>query len=175
MMQRVAIYVRQTGTEPELIYSLRRTIEHHGDTVVATYSDDGRLTGRGKYAAWHRLIASLDTRRSDRLSRRWRPPRPTVADLLKILGILRDLGVALHLHNIGNGTTTSAVLDIIRNTVAPSCRRPYARGRRRPLRLENYRQANGAPWHRDPYPSCSDRGRWHPIDGSECTRSVRPA
>jgi DNA invertase Pin-like site-specific DNA recombinase len=36
-----------------------------------------------------------------------------VADLLKILGLLRDRGVTLHLHNIGTGTTTSVVLDIV--------------------------------------------------------------
>ena len=61
MMQRVAIYVRQTGTEPEIYPLFLRLIQHHGDTVLPIHADDRRLNGRGKYAAWHRLIANLDT------------------------------------------------------------------------------------------------------------------
>jgi DNA invertase Pin-like site-specific DNA recombinase len=113
MMQRVGIYVRQTGTEPELLYYLRRTVEHHGDTVVAIYADNGRLTGRGKYAAWQRLIASLDTVDQVVVADAGDLPGRSVADLLKTLGLLRDHGVTLHLHNIETGATTSAVLDLI--------------------------------------------------------------
>ncbi len=36
-----------------------------------------------------------------------------MADLLKVLGLFRDSGVTLHLHNIETGTTTSVVLDIV--------------------------------------------------------------
>ena len=114
MMQRVAIYVRQTGTEPELTYSFRRTIEHHGDTVLPIHADDRRLNGRGKYAAWHRLIANLDTVDRVVVADAGALPGRTVSDLLKILGLLRDRGVALHLHDIETGATTSAVLDIIK-------------------------------------------------------------
>ena len=35
-------------------------------------------------------------------------------DLLKILGILRDRGVGLRLHNIETGIATFAVLDIVK-------------------------------------------------------------
>jgi DNA invertase Pin-like site-specific DNA recombinase len=113
MMQRVAIYVRQTGTEPELIYFLRRTVEHHGDIVVATYTDDGRLTGRGKYAEWRRLVANLNAVDQVVLSNAGDIPGKKVYDLLKILGILRDRSVGLSVHNIETVTTTSAVLDIV--------------------------------------------------------------
>jgi DNA invertase Pin-like site-specific DNA recombinase len=40
-------------------------------------------------------------------------PRRTAGDHLKILGLLRDRGVTLHLHNIETGTATSVVLDIV--------------------------------------------------------------
>ena len=114
MMQRVAIYVRQTGTEPELIYSRRRSIEQHGDTVVAIYADNGRLTGRGKYARWRSLLTRLDTVDQVVVAGAGDLPGRSLADLLKILGLLQDRGVALHLHNIETVTTTSAVLDIVR-------------------------------------------------------------
>jgi hypothetical protein len=47
--------------------------------------------------------------RSDRYPQRWR----TVADLLKILAILRDHGVVLHLCDFDNGSTTCEAIDII--------------------------------------------------------------
>jgi DNA invertase Pin-like site-specific DNA recombinase len=113
MMQRVTIYVRQTGTEPELLSDLQQTVEDRGGIVVATYIDDPRITGRGKYAEWRRLLANLNAVDQVLLSNAGDIPGKTVADLLKILGLLRDRGVALHLHNIETVTTTSAVLDIV--------------------------------------------------------------
>jgi DNA invertase Pin-like site-specific DNA recombinase len=126
MMLRVAIYIRQTGTEPELIYSLRRTIEHHGDTVVAIYADNGRLTGRGKYAEWRRLLADLNAVDQVALTHAGDIPGKTVADLLKILAILRDhrvilailrdhrVGLYLHDEQIDTASSGFALLDLIR-------------------------------------------------------------
>jgi DNA invertase Pin-like site-specific DNA recombinase len=110
---RVAIYTRTIGTSAELPHTLRRTIEDRGDMVVSTFQDDAGITGRGKYANWHRLIASLDTVDRVVVADAGDLPGRSVADISKILGLLRDRGVTLHLHNIETGTTTSAVLDIV--------------------------------------------------------------
>jgi hypothetical protein len=114
-MRRVAIYVRQIGTEPEPIQFLGRTVERHGDTVVATYADDDRLTGRGKYAEWQNLLARLETVDQIALPNAGDIPGKTVNDLLKILGILRDHGVGLYLRTEGTDTasTNFALLDLI--------------------------------------------------------------
>jgi DNA invertase Pin-like site-specific DNA recombinase len=111
--ERIVIYARTIGTRPELMSHIRRAIEDRGDMVVATYLDDARITGRGKYANWHRLIASLDTVDRVVVADAGDLPGRSVADILKILGLLRDRGVTLHLHNIETGTTTSVVLDIV--------------------------------------------------------------
>ena len=116
MMQRVAIYVRQTGTEPELIYSApadRRGPWGHGGCHIL---DDGRMTGRGKYAEWRRLVANLNAVDQVVLSNAGDIPGKKVNDLLKILGILRDHGVGLYLHNEHIDTASSgfALLDLIR-------------------------------------------------------------
>jgi DNA invertase Pin-like site-specific DNA recombinase len=81
--------------------------------VVSAFQDDAEITGRGKYAGWHLLIASLDTVDRVVVADAGDLPGRSVADLLKILALLRDRGVTLHLHDIETGTMTSAVLDII--------------------------------------------------------------
>jgi DNA invertase Pin-like site-specific DNA recombinase len=113
MVQHVAIYARLMGTEPELLSDYRQTVENRGDTVVATYFDDARITGRGKHAGWRNLLANLDAVDQIALSSVRDIPGKTVADLLKILAILRDHGVVLHLCNFDTGSTTCEVLDII--------------------------------------------------------------
>ena len=86
-----------------------------GDTVVATYSDDGRLTGRGKYAGWRNLLAHVDGVEEIVLSNAGDIPGKSIADLLKILALLRDHRVGLYLHDEGIDTssTSFALLDII--------------------------------------------------------------
>lgn len=110
---RVAIYTRTVGTSAALPDTLRQAIDECGDMGVATYDDDAAVTGRAKYTGWYRLIASLDTVDQIVVTEAGALPGRSVADLLKILGLLRDRGVTLHLHNIETGTTTSVVLDII--------------------------------------------------------------
>src|SRR5208337_892018 len=115
MTQHVAIYSRPIGTEPELLHALRQTVEDRGALVVSTYVDDGRITGRGKYAAWRNLLARLPTVDQVALSTAGDPPGKRVSDLLKVLATLRDHGVGLYLHDeqIDTGSTTFAILDII--------------------------------------------------------------
>jgi DNA invertase Pin-like site-specific DNA recombinase len=114
MIQRVVIYVRTTGTSPELLSAIRLTVEDSGGTVVSSHIDDGQLTGRGKYAAWHKLVANLGAVDRIVVADAGHLPGRTVADLLKVLAVLRDRGVILHLHNIETGVTTSEVVDIVR-------------------------------------------------------------
>jgi hypothetical protein len=59
MIRCVAIYARLKRTEPEFPSDYRQTVENRGDTVVATYFDDARITGRGKHAGWRKLLANL--------------------------------------------------------------------------------------------------------------------
>jgi DNA invertase Pin-like site-specific DNA recombinase len=115
MIQHVAIYARQNGTEPELLSELRRTVENRGDAVVATYCDDARIIGRGKFAGWRNLLAHLDTVDRIAVTNAGDIPGKTVADLLKILGLLRDHHVGLYLHDerIDTASTGFALLDII--------------------------------------------------------------
>jgi DNA invertase Pin-like site-specific DNA recombinase len=110
---RVAIYTRTVGTSAELPHTLRRAIEDRSGMVVSAFHDNGGITGRGKYVAWHRLVDSLATVDRVIVADAGDLPGRSVADLLKILGLLRDRGVTLHLHNIETGTTTSVVLDIV--------------------------------------------------------------
>jgi DNA invertase Pin-like site-specific DNA recombinase len=115
MINRVAIYARLTGTEPELLFDLRQAVENRGDSVVASYADDSQMTGRGKYAAWRGLLTRLDIIDQVALAKAGDIPGNTVADLLKILGILRCHGVDLYVHNeqIDTSGTGFALLDLI--------------------------------------------------------------
>jgi DNA invertase Pin-like site-specific DNA recombinase len=115
MNQRVAIYVRQTGSRLEPVHVLRQTVENRGATVVATFTDNAQITGRGKYVGWRKLIRMLD--QVDRLvvSTVGDLPGRTVADLLRTLSTLRDHGVGLYLHleRIDTSDAGFALLDII--------------------------------------------------------------
>lgn len=116
MNQQVAIYVRRSGTELEPLLELQQTVENRVDTaVVATYCDDGRITGHGKYAGWRSLLAHLVGVDQIALINAGDIPGKTLADLLKILAVLRDHHVGLSLHNerIDTASTTFAMLDII--------------------------------------------------------------
>jgi hypothetical protein len=101
--QKQSVITTALTTPAELIANLRRAVEDRSDMVVSTFQDDAGITGRGKYAGWHRLIASLDTVDRVVVADAGNLPGRTVADLLKVLGILRDRGATLHLHNIETG------------------------------------------------------------------------
>ena len=115
MLKHVAIYARLNGAAEEVLEQLRQPVEHRGDTVVATYVDDARMTGRGKYAGWRGLIANLDTVDQVVLAKAGDLPGKQVADLLKTLSMLRDHSVGLYLdaEGIDTSSTSFALLDII--------------------------------------------------------------
>jgi hypothetical protein len=115
MTQHVFIYVRQTGPQPELLRSLRQTVESRGSNVLSVHTDDAGITGRGKYAGWRNMVAGLDAVDQVVLSSAGDIPGKTVADLLKILSILRDHRVSLYLHSEGIDTegVRFAMLDLI--------------------------------------------------------------
>ncbi|MGD0105149.1 MAG: recombinase family protein [Rhodopila sp.] len=115
MIQRVFIYVRQTGTQPELVHSLQQTVANRGGNVVSVHTDDAAITGRGKYAGWRNMVADLGAVDQVVLSNAGDLPGKTVADLFKVLAILRNHGVGLYLHaeRIDTASTTFAVLDIV--------------------------------------------------------------
>jgi DNA invertase Pin-like site-specific DNA recombinase len=114
MTQRVAIYARQNGTQPELVACLRQTVASRGANVVVVCLDDAQMTGRGNYAGWRTLIAYLDTVDQIAIPSAGDIPGKTIADLLKVLGTLRDHGVGLYLHaeqiDTGNGGFVSLEL-----------------------------------------------------------------
>ena len=107
MNQTVAIYVRQTGFQPERIHALQQTVEKLGAAVVGTFTDDAQLTGRGKYAGWRNLIRVLDQVDQLVVSTVGDLPGGTVAEFLKTLGILRDHGVGLYLYDEDIDTSDS--------------------------------------------------------------------
>lgn len=115
MNKRVITYIRhqsdQAGTEAEQ----RQAVQHHGDMVIASYMDDGRIVGRGKYAGWRKLLANLDGIDMVIMGGAGDIPGKTVADLFKILGTFNDHGISLRLHREGIDTTdgAAAVLDLI--------------------------------------------------------------
>jgi hypothetical protein len=115
MIPRAVIYARQTGILTGPLADLRQSVENRGAIVVATCLDDARITGRGKYAGWRRLLARLDTVDQIVVSNVGDIPGRTVADLLKVLGVLRRHGVGLCLHaeNIDTDVAGFALLEII--------------------------------------------------------------
>src|SRR5665213_2772964 len=106
---RTIFYSRQiptlNGIEAEL---LRAAVKNRGDTVIATFCDDPSITGRGKYAGWRALVASLDQTDLVLVGSAGDLPGRSVADLLKILGILSEHGVGLCLHREGIRTDDGA-------------------------------------------------------------------
>jgi DNA invertase Pin-like site-specific DNA recombinase len=119
MHKRVALYARsplnQTETEAVILRDLRQAAEARGDTVVATYLDDDRITGRGKHAGWRKLIGALDQVDQVAVADAGDLPGRTVGDLLRTLSIFRGLSVTLHIDHkeIDTASTGFAMLDII--------------------------------------------------------------
>src|SRR5271166_4221671 len=119
MSRRIVLYTRsqisRTEAQAVILGGLRRTVEDRGDMVVATHFDDGRITGRGKYAGWRELIAKLDQIDQVAVAEAGDLPGRTVNDLLKTLGTFRDHRVSLYLRReeIDTGSTAFALLDLI--------------------------------------------------------------
>jgi DNA invertase Pin-like site-specific DNA recombinase len=114
-MQRIAIYFRHTGPITDVLSDLRQAVEARGDMVVASFEDDGRIAGRGKYAGWHTLISNLDDVDQVAVANAGDLPGRTVNDLLKLLATFRDRGIGLLFSDLGidTGSTGFAVLDLI--------------------------------------------------------------
>jgi DNA invertase Pin-like site-specific DNA recombinase len=115
-MQRVAIYFRHTGPNMDVLSDLRQAVEARGDMVVASFADDGRIAGRGKYAGWNALLASLDDVDQVAVPSAGDLPGRTVNDLLKLLATFRDRGVVLFVSDLRIDTAGASfvVLDLIR-------------------------------------------------------------
>jgi DNA invertase Pin-like site-specific DNA recombinase len=114
-MKRVAIYSRHTGPTPNVLSDLRHTVEARGDMVVASFVDDGRIAGRGKYSGWNALAATLhDVDQVAVLSAGDLPGR-TVGDLLRLVATFRDRGVVLDIvdQRMDTGSAGFALLDLI--------------------------------------------------------------
>lgn len=120
MEKRTAIYLRQyhgsscTGVEPADDFT--SAVRNRGDILTDTYTDDGRIAGRGKYAAWRALLADLDDIDQIALADPGDLPGKTVTDFLGLLDTLSDRGVTLIVpsQQIDSGTGPAAVLALIR-------------------------------------------------------------
>ena len=117
MNQRVIIYARshagRAGTEADLLRDLRQAVEDRGDVVVSAFIDDGRITGRGKYAGWNALVASLGGIDQVMLAAAADIPGRTVNDLFKILANFRDHSVGVHLHREGIDAGTGSAFTML--------------------------------------------------------------
>ncbi len=104
-MQSVAIYARTNGTEPELIDGLRRIVEDRGDVVFGVFIDDASIQGKGKNAAWRRMLDSLD--RIDQIilnDAGDMPGRSAVGEVLLALAVLATQGVSIVVPSLGIDT-----------------------------------------------------------------------
>jgi DNA invertase Pin-like site-specific DNA recombinase len=115
-MKRIAIYSRHNGPITDVLSDLRQAIMAGGDAVVATFADDGRIVGRGKYAGWNSLVAHLDNVDQVAVPSADDLPGRDVSDLLKLVATFRDRGVVLYVSDlrIDTGRTGLALLDLIR-------------------------------------------------------------
>jgi len=144
MKKRTLIYTRLSTGQAGLEAELRRTVEHHGDMVIAAYQDDGSLTGRGKFSGWRALLANLNVANQVSMSCAGDIPGTGINDLLKILGTFQDYGISLRLHRerIDTGDGAAAVLDLIAayrmakvsQAIRHGQKRAVANGRRPPGR-----------------------------------------
>jgi DNA invertase Pin-like site-specific DNA recombinase len=112
----VAIYARTNGTEPEPLSGLRQTVEDRGDVVFGVFIDDATIQGKGKNAAWRRLLDSLDQIDQIILNDAGdMPGRSSVGDVLLALATLTAHGVNIVVPSLGIDTAdgSAAVLDLI--------------------------------------------------------------
>jgi DNA invertase Pin-like site-specific DNA recombinase len=109
---RVAIYTSQTEPNPNLLSDLRRAVEAGGDMMAGLFIDDGRITGRGKFAGWNTLVHDLDQVDQIVVANVGDLPGRTVHDLLKLLATFRDRGVNLVFNDL-RIDTSSAGFDML--------------------------------------------------------------
>jgi DNA invertase Pin-like site-specific DNA recombinase len=152
MDKRIAIYVRSIGTSGELSSDLRRIVEDRGGVVVATYVDNRLIEGKGKNAAWRRLLADLDLDQIV-LADAGDIPGRTVKDLLAILATLTDHGVNVVVPSLGIDTSSGsvAILGLVEAHRAAKRSQAIRRG-------QNRARASGKRIGRPPIPA-SVRGR----------------
>ena len=102
----------QNETESE---HLRKSVEDRGGVVIATFTDDPAIIGKGKYAGWRALVARLGDADQVVVGTVGDLPGKTVADLFKILATLRDQHVGLFLHQecINSDDGAAAILDLV--------------------------------------------------------------
>jgi len=109
MEKRAIIYTRlPNGSESEVLAELRSAVEARSDMVVAELADDARITGRGKYGGWRKLLARLHDADQVVVFSAADLPGKGVQDLLKLLATFR--GVTLRLHKEGIDTSSPSGL-----------------------------------------------------------------
>jgi DNA invertase Pin-like site-specific DNA recombinase len=119
MEKRTFIYGRLdpsvTGTSGESFSDLRRDVEARGDVFVGCFCDDTRIEGKGKNAAWRRLLADLSQIDQIVLADAGDLPGRTVKDLLGILAALTDQSVSVLVPGPGIDTSTgpAAILALV--------------------------------------------------------------
>lgn len=120
MQKRTSIYLRlnspASGTDQGLISVLQQAVEDRADMVAGVYTDDGRITGKGRNQAWRRLLTDLHSIDQIVLSDAGDLPGRTVNDLLNIMAVLTANAVSIlvpHLE-IDTSTGSAAVLELVR-------------------------------------------------------------
>jgi DNA invertase Pin-like site-specific DNA recombinase len=172
VMKRVAIYSRHTGPTTGVLSNLRQAVEGHGDMVVASFVDDGRIEGRGKYAGWHTLISNLDDVDQLAVATIGDLPGRTVNDLLKLLATFRDLGVVLFIFDlrIDTGSAGFAVLDLINAYRAAKLSQAIRAGQAR-AQAAGKRIGRPVPArYSEPRSGLSCRRRWYQTHGATFQR-----
>src|SRR5208283_321174 len=101
LMKYVIIYTRRYSDRTRTEAELRQAAESRGDVVLASFGDDGRIDGRGKYSGWRTLLKNLDGIHQVVVGRAGDLPGKTVADLFKILCTFQAHGIGLRLHHEG--------------------------------------------------------------------------
>jgi DNA invertase Pin-like site-specific DNA recombinase len=119
-MVRFATYRRNhlepSATEPDLDRRLRDAVAKAGGALTATFADDHRLSGRGKYAGWRALLGRLDDVDTLLVVSAGHLPGRITPDLLRVLEILRSHNVSLRLlrEEIDTGHCSAlALLDLL--------------------------------------------------------------
>jgi DNA invertase Pin-like site-specific DNA recombinase len=127
LTMKTLVYSRQSSirNEPEA-HLLRAAVESRGDTVIATFTDDPTILGKGKYTGWRALIVSLDQTDQVFVSSVGDLPGRTVADLLKILSVLNEHGVGLFLSREAINTDDGAAAILALTTAYRAAKRSEA-------------------------------------------------
>jgi putative DNA-invertase from lambdoid prophage Rac len=131
MAKRTAIYIRSIGTSEELFSDLRQAVQDDGDIVVATFIDDAQIEGKGKHAAWNRLLTNLRSIDQVVLSDPGDLPGRTVRDLLAILTKLGGVAIVVPSMGIDTATGSAAVIGLVAAYRASKLSQAIRRGQQR--------------------------------------------